>query len=181
MEERATKLKPVEKTANHLDYETPERLLGAVRAYFGGRIPLDPATAADNPTDAEVFLTPEEDGLVHDWDASSVGQGAFVNPPYGREGKLWLEKVHEEAEKGLPILLLISVVRTEQAYFQEVVRNTNARCWVRKRVGFIDPTTKKRAKSNPHASVIYGFNVDVPHFEGVQILFFHAVFEHPRT
>lgn len=122
------------------------------------------ATAADNPTNAIVFFTPVENGLEQDWVAASHGDGAWCNPPYGQDGKLWLKKIVQEARKGLPILLLISVTRTEQQYLQDVVALANAICWVRKRVGFIDPLTKKRVASNPHASVIYAINVDVGRF-----------------
>ena len=53
-----------DKKAERKDWLTPPKILEPVRRYFGGQIPLDPATGADNPTDAQFFFTKADDGLV---------------------------------------------------------------------------------------------------------------------
>lgn len=54
---------PTEKQAKDLDYCTPEHVLGMARAYFGGPIPLDPATNAMNTSKALNYFTPERMAL----------------------------------------------------------------------------------------------------------------------
>jgi DNA modification methylase len=152
----------IDKQAKDLDYCTPPRVLDPVRAYFGGSIPLDPATNQTNPTKAKIFYTPAEDGLAQQWE-----KPVYVNPPYGKLIKPWLHKIAEEAARGTTILALLPVVRTEQQYFQDLMAAANAVCWIRKRVSFIRPSTGEVAKSNPHASALWGFNVDVAKFKTI--------------
>lgn len=75
------------------DYYTPEDILSPVRAYLGGPIPLDPATAPHNPTKAETFYTEEDDGLEQSW-----GVPFFVNPPYSLATKLPPSASEEEVK-----------------------------------------------------------------------------------
>ncbi len=60
---------PTEKMARDLDYQTPEKVLACVRTYFDGPIPLDPATALNNPTQATRFcaLAPDDLALTTAW------------------------------------------------------------------------------------------------------------------
>jgi len=82
-------------------YLTPDYVLAPIRAYFGDRIPLDPATQPSNPSKADVFCVappgPSDlaqngrvDGLREQW---SKHDGVFVNPPYGEV----IEKMKKEA------------------------------------------------------------------------------------
>lgn len=154
---------PVDKLAKELDYETPEKIMAQIRLYFGGRIPLDPATTKKNPTGARFFFTPEENGLALSWKS----RGVFTNPPYGTPLKLWLQKIADTADDypKMPILALLPGSRWEQVYWQQcVLARSNAQCYVRKRVSFIRPKTGEKAKGNPYASILYGFNVDEHRF-----------------
>jgi phage N-6-adenine-methyltransferase len=154
MAEKLKNATPVEKQARDLDYQTPENILECVRAYFAGPIPLDPATAANNPTQAIRYYTPNDDGLLWDW----LPFGVFVNPPYGSEMRNWLGKIAHEAKSGTEILALLPVNRFEQGYLHDVLAFTNAICWIRKRVSFIRPSTGEKAKGNPYASMLLGLN-----------------------
>ena len=144
----------VDKQAKHLDYLTPPEILEPVRKYFGGLIPLDPATTNDNPTQASTFMTLADDGLSMPWN-----RPVFVNPPYGRELRKWCDKIYLVAtNNATEILALLPVSRTEQQYMQDMMRRAINVCWIRKRVQFLRPDGT-RAKSNPYASAIWGFNV----------------------
>jgi site-specific DNA-methyltransferase (adenine-specific) len=168
-----------DKVAKDLDYQTPESILEPVRKFFGGPIPLDPATTADNPTKASRFFTPTEDGLAQSW----AGDGVFVNVPYGRSVKNWCQKICLEAEpcplqllkenglySGIAPVTIIALLpggsRTETKYWQEFIFNPhlNVVCYIRRRVAFIRPSTGLPAKSNTYGSALFGYNVNVNRF-----------------
>lgn len=150
----------VDKRAQDLDYQSPERILGPVRTYFDGIIPLDPCTVESNPTKASLFFTPKENGLTVDWNT-----GVYANPPYGSELKNWLLKFLHESKRGTTILALLPASRWGQGYWQEVMDASTAICMVRKRVAFLRPSTGEVAKGNPYASLLIGWNVDKKKFK----------------
>lgn len=140
-------------------WQTPPELLGPVRDYFGGPIPCDAATAADNPTKALVFFTDTYmsggDGLSTEWPKQ-----VWVNPPYGRVLREWFAKMEREAARGVEIVSLLPCARWEQAYFQSALSRANALCFIRKRVAFIRPSTGDRVGGNPYANMFIGWNAD---------------------
>jgi len=144
---------------------TPESILEPVRKYFGGQIPLDPATQPSNPTKAKSFYTEETDGLAHDWDA-----GTFVNPPYGRIIKDWCVKIGNESlrkkDRSILALMPCGSGRPGTRYWQDYIfqEQLNAICYIRGRVKFLrgDGTV---ASSNTYPSHILGFNVDQKKFK----------------
>ncbi len=162
-----------DKTAKDLDYLTPPSILEPVRRYFGGQIPLDPATTGDNPCEAAAFyFPPRDDGLRLPWENRRTDErafdrwGAFVNPPYGKELKRWMAKIGKEAGYGVTVLALLPVNRFEQDYFQDnILRRANAACFIRSRVSFIRPSTGEAAKGNPYPSVLWGLNVEIDRFD----------------
>lgn len=162
---------PVEKNCKSTVYITPPRVLEPVRAYFGGEIDLDPATEQDNPTGANTYFTgslPVVDGLLQPWNLPAYPfTRVFVNPPYGKTLKLWLEKIREEARRGCEIVALLPVSRTEQLYMMDTLAGpeSSALCFVRKRVNFLRPGLKERANGNPYASVLVGYSVDWNRFK----------------
>jgi hypothetical protein len=145
-------------------YTPDEPDLQRVRVYFDGPIPLDPFTRADNPTKAEVFFTPEENGCLQDW---SVYRGCFTNPPYGVKngGNEALIKIAEEAAAGLPIIMLINAARFETDMGQDciITEHVNAMCFRKRRIKFKRPDGTV-GKSNTWPSIYYGYNVDLDRF-----------------
>jgi hypothetical protein len=137
-------------------WQTPPELLEPVRSYFGGEIPMDPATAEGNPTGAIYHMT--AGGLEANW---CEYRGVYVNPPYGRALREWLAKIEHEARGGVPIITLLPAARWEQAYFQSMLVEAEAMCLIRKRVSFIRPSTGDRVSGNPYANLFLGFNVDL--------------------
>jgi ParB family chromosome partitioning protein len=152
----------VDKECQSVEWYTPPELLECVRGYFGGPIPLDPATAPHNPTGALRYFTAKENGLKQDW----AGEGVFVNPPYGKALPDWCRKIHEEADKGVPIIALMPCgARFSTTYWQDHILSglLTAWCYVRGRVAFVGPNGEEQA-SNPYDSAIYGFNADPNRF-----------------
>ncbi len=150
---------------------TPERILEPVRKYFGGQIPLDPATEPDNPTGAGEFYTEEMDGLGRRWD-----EDAFINPPYGSVLPEWCRKIAREASLEIPvpievIALLPCGARFSTKYFQRFLSSPrlNAVCFIGHRVPFLRPAKGlfrhyEAGAGNPYDSALYGFNVDLARF-----------------
>jgi ParB family chromosome partitioning protein len=151
-----------DKECKIVEWYTPPAIVERVRDYFGGPIPLDPATAPHNPTGALRFFTAELDGLAQDWS----GVGAFVNPPYGKVMSDWCRKVHEETAKGLPLIALLPCgARFSTAYWQDYILTgqLTAICFVRGRVAFVGPDGEEQ-QGNPYDSAVYGFNTDCERF-----------------
>jgi site-specific DNA-methyltransferase (adenine-specific) len=148
-------------SCSYVEWRTPDRVLARVRAYFGGPIPLDPATSPENPIGAEAFFTEAEDGLAQPWTMP-----VFLNPPYGKAIRPWLERVANEAANGLEILALLPAGgRFSTGYWQDQVLNDqlHAVCYVRGRIRFLDAAGVP-CGSNTYPSMICGYNVDLPKF-----------------
>ena len=150
---------------------TPESILERVRVYFGGPIPLDPATATSNPTAAIAYhtapvqpdlfnecgrgLVPSAPGgLAVPWDAP-----VFCNPPYGREINAFLLKFAAEAKRGTTIIALIPCSRFEGLPMNVAMGAADAMCLIRGRVAFISSLDGQPVPGNPSASMVLGFNV----------------------
>jgi len=142
------------------DWMTPPYLVELVSRYFGGEIPYDAATSADNPCNAKTFST--EDGISRSWPNQ-----IWCNAPYGRVLKHWLWKMSKEAGYGKEIISLIPCARFEQGYFQDSLSNASVYCFIRKRVNFINPRTGDAVGGNPYANMFLGWNVDEKLFANI--------------
>lgn len=142
-------------SSENMGWITPEKILSRV-----GEIDCDPCTWEDNPTNARVFYTIKEDGLAQPW--SLTGKN-FINPPYGHFQIAWIKKTIAESLRGAESELLIPA-KTETKVWQDWVFPTaNAICFIRARLSFIDPATRKPRKAPapfPSAQVYYGKDVD---------------------
>lgn len=113
-------------------WQTPDEVLERVRQL--GRISLDPCTTKANPTNAAAFCATRGRGLS--WHASAIGDGpCFVNPPYGRDLPLWVDKAIEEAAHGLEIILLVPA-RTDTQWFDRALHSSQALALWRGRITF---------------------------------------------
>ena len=141
-------------------WQTPPHLIERVRAYYGGQIPFDAASAKDNPTDAKKFWTAEDnDGL------GCLGakwpKRTWINPPYGRIFPIMLGRIGWEAILDNEVLALLPCSRWEQRYFQMALYNMGRGvlvCMVRKRVNFIRPSTGDAVNGNTYANMFVCWN-----------------------
>ena len=83
----------------HQAWRTPPDLLEKLYPIVGGMFDLDPCSPTADRRTASVKArlyytgrTPEDDGLALPWSGA-----VFVNPPYGRALKHWIQKCHDEA------------------------------------------------------------------------------------
>jgi len=134
---------------------TPAYVLDPVRQLFGGRIGLDPCTEPDNPTGADAFYCPPQDGAVLPWDAASV----FVNCPYGEARNRWVERCISEGRERLVVLLIPA--HTETRIVQRALRVCSGVIFVNARLRFGVLRENRRQEAASHGSMLLGFGVDV--------------------
>jgi hypothetical protein len=152
-------------------WQTPPEVLDRVRAYFGGEIPFDPATAPNNPTRSLRFCAgpsgtmfaredlASKNGLEVSWDWPT-----WVNPPYGENLRDWLAKIGAEAARGTEIIALIPASRWETSYFPPVLALARVVCFHRGRIAFISSIDGQPVAGNPGASMFLGWNVNLDRF-----------------
>jgi hypothetical protein len=144
------------------EFLTPPKVLDAVRSYFVGSIPLDPATTAANPTGATRYFTRADDGLRQSW----AGSGVFVSPPGGRSLKPWVQKIGREARAGLEVVAQLPAgAQFGNLYWQDALLTEELRviCWIRRKLRFVDSAGAR--VSYPYASCVLGLNVDRDRFQ----------------
>jgi hypothetical protein len=151
----------VDRNCKHDDWYTPAKILACVRTYFGGVIPLDPATNQNNPTQAQTFFTPKEDGLVRSWH-----KPVYVNPPFSGVLPDWTAKIYHEAANEQEILALLPCgARFSTSYWQDniLTRYLTAICFFKGRVAFLDAQGEPLG-SNLYDSALYCYNGDCQRF-----------------
>jgi len=89
-------------------YETPQDFYNKLDKEFN--FTLDPC-ASPETAKCYRFYTKKDNGLSKDWSRDTV----FMNPPYGREIKYWIEKAYKESVKGATVVCLIPA-RTDTRY-----------------------------------------------------------------
>lgn len=124
------------------DWQTPDHLLDLIRGYRAIR--LDPCTEIENPTKAQDIFIKVDDGITQDWEMDKGGL-VYVNPPYGREQKFWVEKCVSEAAKrpfllqndlGSEIILLVPA-RTDTVHWHHgIIAHAEAICYIKGRIKF---------------------------------------------
>lgn len=135
-------------------YRTPTWLVDRFAAVLGG-IELDPCTVDTNPCGAERFYTPENDGILQAWDAQRI----YVNPPYGRTIRHWVDKGLKAARSGAKVLMLVPG-RTDARWFQEALRNSSSALLFAGRLKFRS-TLDGNETDAPFPSVALAFNCEL--------------------
>ncbi|RUR59902.1 adenine methyltransferase [Bacillus sp. VKPM B-3276] len=110
------------------------------------RFTLDPCSTHDNAKCA-LHYTQEDDGLTQEWAPHTV----FMNPPYGREIKAWMQKAYEESRKGATVVCLVPA-RTDTVWFHDYVYRKGEIRFVKGRLKFGDA---KNSAPFPSMVVVY--------------------------
>lgn len=92
-------------------WATPQETFDRLDAEFGP-FDLDVCATPENAK-CKNFYTRAEDGLAQPWRGK-----CWMNPPYGREIKLWMRKAYEESRKGALVVCLIPA-RTDTAWWHD--------------------------------------------------------------
>ena len=135
-------------TSNTNEWYTPNDVFEPLNKEFG--FTLDPC-CTNYSAKCSKFYTKETDGLSQDWSKDVV----FVNPPYGREIKKWVQKAYEESLKGATVVMLIPA-RTDTTYWHDFIFNKAEIRFMKGRIKFERPDgTKGDAAPFPTAIVVY--------------------------
>ena len=154
-------LKPL-MTRKSYDELTPDHILDRAIRTMGG-IDLDPCaepilvqrvgpgeerTGASFNVPAKVHYTRQEDGLAQDWSVDGKPSRVYMNPPYGRDIKLWIEKLLEEVKAGhVEQAVCLLPARTDTRWMRLLA--PYARCYISGRLKF-----KGHDNSAPFPSVV---------------------------
>ncbi len=132
-------------------WQTPNKVFNKLNEEFN--FTLDPCCQHDSAK-CKKYYTPIEDGLSQSWE----GEAVFVNPPYGRELRKWVEKCYNEGQKENTKVVMLIPSRTDTTYFHDFIYHKSEIRFIRGRIKFINPTTKKAGDSAPFGSmvVVYG-------------------------
>ena len=95
------------------EWETPRCLFNELDKEFN--FTLDPCCDHNNDK-CEKHYTKKDNGLIQDWSNEVV----FMNPPYGREIGVWIEKAYKESLKGAVVVYLIPA-RTDTRYWHDYI------------------------------------------------------------
>ena len=117
------------------EWATPEDVYLALHREFD--FTLDPCCTHDNAK-CERHFTLTEDGLSRDWGREIV----FMNPPYGREIILWMQKAYESSLKGATVVCLVPA-HTDTKWWHDFAMNGEIR-FLRGRIKFKGPDTLHR-------------------------------------
>jgi site-specific DNA-methyltransferase (adenine-specific) len=82
------------------EWPTPKAFFEQLNERF--RFTLDPC-ATDQNAKCKRYFTRKENGLLQDWSGHTV----FMNPPYGREIGLWMEKAFNSSHRGATVVCLV--------------------------------------------------------------------------
>lgn len=108
------------------DWLTPRYILDAL-----GKFDLDPCAAVDQPwATARRHFTVKDDGLKRPWNGR-----VWLNPPYGEQTGLWLEKMAKHQDG-----IVLVYARTEtQMFFDHVWKKANGIFFLKGRICFRRP------------------------------------------
>lgn len=136
------------------DWMTPEYVLRIIRQV--APIALDPAASPRGIVNAwtEYYGPPcGVDGLQAGWQIP-IGAQVYVNPPYGRGLRLWIQKMAAEFEKYRCTITCLIPARTGTSYWKDFIYPTaSAICYWNggemhpSRITFVDADTLKPAKA----------------------------------
>lgn len=112
------------------EWATPQEFFDKLHSEF--EFDLDPCATPQNAKCSKYF-TQADDGLAQSWARHTV----FMNPPYGRDIKYWVEKAYRSSLEGATVVCLIPA-RTDTSYWHDFIFNKAEVRFVRGRLKFGD-------------------------------------------
>lgn len=131
---------------------TPPEFLAHIYEAFGP-IDLDPCAHESSPIIAKqrILLSEGGDGLAEPWS----GRLVYVNPPFSSY-LVWLKRAHEQWQAGnAKTVLCLGPVRTDSAWFQDVLCNDADMYHLRGRLRFLNLAGK--AQHTPFSLMVVMF------------------------
>ena len=92
------------------EWETPQYLFDELNEQFGFETDV---CALPWNTKCAKYFTPEQNGLSQEWRGV-----CWMNPPYGRQIGLWVEKAYKSSKNGATVVCLLPS-RTDTAWWHD--------------------------------------------------------------
>lgn len=119
-----------DRLSKNVDWYTPKWIFDELGLTFD----LDPCQPESGipwiPT--KQFYSLKDDGLKQNWNGL-----VWLNPPYGNETKLWIEKMHNH-RNGIALVF----ARTDCKWFHDYVAKADAILFLKGRIKFVDGLNK---------------------------------------
>jgi len=146
----------VHHSSQSADWWTPKHIIDLAVAFLG-EIELDPCCNDGEPNvPARRYFRKSDNGLDQFWDARTI----WLNPPYGREIKRWLEMFITNLDKGnIEEGLILVPARPDTKWFQFLLKEGFPFCFVTGRLKFYNPSLSKQTLSKQTAHVSFPYLV----------------------
>jgi site-specific DNA-methyltransferase (adenine-specific) len=128
------------------NWETPQDFFDKLDDHY--KFDLDPCATRETAK-CEDYYTEEDDGLSKEWGRN---RRVFVNPPYGKDIKKWIQKAYDESRKGNIVVMLIPS-RTDTSYWHEYCMKASEIYFIKGRLKFGGATS-----GAPFPSAVVVFN-----------------------
>lgn len=137
-------------TSNKEDWETPQNFYDRLNAKYHFEWDL---AASDDNAKCSCYFTSDENSLEYDW--GGLSGNLFLNPPYGRELKLWVRKAANTKLKAKQNLVMLIPARTDTSYWHDYIFNHAEIKFLRGRLKFEVGGISGDSAPFPSALVIY--------------------------
>jgi len=111
-------------------WETPPLILEDIMKKYDIHPVLDVCATSQN-TKFEKYFTPEQDGLVQEWD-----EDFFMNPPYSEINE-WMQKAYEQHRKHSVDALILVFAKTSVKWWHEYVEGKAETHFQKGRIRFL--------------------------------------------
>jgi ParB family chromosome partitioning protein len=150
----------VSNNSGKYEWYTPSKFVDAARNTMGS-IDLDPASSdiANIIVHATKYFTKEDNGLIRPWFGN-----VWMNPPYNNSLVVeFTEKLIKELPNIEQACVLVNNA-TETRWFQKILNHSDAICFVKGRIKFLD-VNGETTGSSLQGQVIMYFGIDVEKFD----------------
>jgi phage N-6-adenine-methyltransferase len=135
-------------TSDSGEWETPSVFYDQLDEIFD--FTLDVCASEHNKKEDNYF-SKETDGLSQSWGAHRC----FMNPPYGNDIKLWVEKARKEGAKEALVVCLLPA-RTDTKWFHDNIPDALAVKFIKGRLKFKNGGETESSAPFPSMVVVFG-------------------------
>lgn len=129
------------------DWATPDDLFASLDREF--HFTTD-ACASDWNAKCNHYYSREDDGLTKQW-----GGTCWMNPPYGKEARVWVAKAHAESHRGATVVCLLTAAVDQAWWHDDVIASGAEIRWLRGRPRFRNREGKWQQIFSPSVIVIF--------------------------
>lgn len=109
-------------------YETPLNLFSLLNKEFSFDIDV---CAIPSNAKCQNFYSPDNDGLKQNWEGN-----CWMNPPYGRQIKQWMEKAYMTAKKNNGTVVCLVPARTDTKWWHDLAMKATEIRFIQGRLKF---------------------------------------------